>query len=96
MATQATKIKTFPIIIRNRLGVLYEGEIETFSSFNDTGEFDVLAFHINFITLIHTSLTLRLRGQVVKQLPVESGVLAVRGGQAEVYLGILHQDSIDS
>ena len=78
------------VVIRDRGGVLYEGKVDSLSSYNDQGPFDVLALHANFISIIKKSISLRLRGKVVEDLPVETGVMAVKANNVEVYLGILH------
>jgi F0F1-type ATP synthase epsilon subunit len=78
------------VLIRDRGGILYEGKVDSVSSFNDLGSFDVLPFHANFISLIKQSVSLRLRGKVVEELPIETGVMAVKENAVEVYMGILH------
>ena len=78
------------VLIRDRGGILYEGKVDSLSSFNDRGPFDVLALHANFISIVKRSVSLRLRGKVVEELPIETGVLVVKANVVEVYLGILH------
>lgn len=78
------------IMIRDRGGVLYEGKVDSLSSYNDKGPFDVLGLHANFISIIKKSVSLRLRGKVVEELPLETGVMVVKANTVEVYLGILH------
>lgn len=72
--------------IRDRKEQFFKGEAKTVSSLNDTGEFDVLPRHANFVTLI--------RGYVVvdKDLPSEkrfeigNGVLAAKTDAVDIYL----------
>lgn len=78
------------VVIRDRGGILYEGKVDSLSSSNEAGPFDILALHANFISIIRKSISLRLRGKVVEELPVETGVMAVKANSVEVYLGILH------
>ena len=78
------------VLIRDRGGVLYEGKIDSCSSFNDRGPFDVLPLHANFISIIRKSISLRLRGKVVEELPIETGIMALKKNNVEIYLGILH------
>lgn len=94
MARAAAQKKTveekLDVLIRDRGGALYEGKVDSLSSFNDRGPFDVLPLHSNFISLIKKSVALRLRGKVVEELPIETGVMVVQENKVEVYLGILH------
>ena len=57
---------------------------------NDQGPFDVLSLHANFISIIKKSVSLRYRGKIVEEMPVETGVMIVKENSVEVYLGILH------
>lgn len=79
-----------PVIIRDRTGILFEGDVDAVSSSNDAGPFDVLPLHANFISIIKEAVEVRYRGQMIKRIPVETGVLAVKEGQTEIYLGIQH------
>lgn len=85
-----TREYLLPLVVRDRTGVLFEGEVDAVSSVNDKGPFDVLPLHTNFISIITGAVELRHKGQMIKRIPLEQGVLAVREGRAEVYLGILH------
>jgi len=77
-------------IVRDRNGVLFEGKIDSLTSINDKGEFDVLPLHANFISIIHEFVTLRAHGKEIKTVPLKTGILAVRDNSIEVFLGILH------
>lgn len=77
-------------MVRDRAGLLFEGEVDAVSSYNDKGPFDVLPLHTNFISLIQKSVTLHQSERLSQELQIGSGVLMVREGRAEVYLGILH------
>jgi len=77
------------VLIRDREGILFQGEAESVSSFNDRGPFDVLPYHANFITLIQNEVRVRQVGGGEEKIPLTSGVLRVRGNEVEVYVGIL-------
>lgn len=78
------------VIIRDRNNLLFQGPVDTISSFNDKGPFDILPEHENFISLINKAVIIHLPGKQEKRIEVESGVLKVRENNVEVYLGILH------
>ena len=81
---------TFSIVVRNRAGVVYEGEAYALSSYNAKGAFDVLPLHTNFISLIKTSIHIYKKDGVEEELPIDTGVLYVKKNKVEVYLGILY------
>lgn len=85
--TQAPPLRAF---VRDRTKILFAGEAEAITSFNEKGEFDILAFHENFISLISKELRIRIKGGTVQTIPVASGVATVKQNVVEVYLGILH------
>jgi len=78
------------VLIRDREGILFQGEAEYVSSFNDKGPFDVLSYHTNFISLIKKSVTVRRVGGAEESIPLEIGVMKVKENRVEVYVGIIH------
>lgn len=76
------------VLIRDREGVLFEGEAEAVSSFNDKGPFDLLPYHANFITLIQNEVRVRRVGGGEEKTALTSGVLRVKENKVEVYVGI--------
>lgn len=78
------------VLVRDRSGIVFEGQAEAVSSVNDKGPFDVLPLHANFISLIRQSLTISIQGEVRRELEIPGGVLTVKENKVEVYLGILH------
>ncbi|KKU51058.1 MAG: hypothetical protein A3H69_04840 [Candidatus Sungbacteria bacterium RIFCSPLOWO2_02_FULL_47_9] len=82
--------QTLSILVRDREGILFEGEAESVSSVNETGKFDVLALHANFISIINEYITLRTPDGITKTIPLRIGIIKVRENLVEVYLGILH------
>ncbi len=81
--------QTLVTTIRDRAGVVFEGPVEALSSYNDTGPFDVLSLHANFISIIHNAVVLHLKGNVEQTISLETGVMRVHENKVEVYLGII-------
>ena len=81
---------TLVLIVRDRAGVIFEGEVDAVSSYNESGPFDVLPLHTNFISLIQKMLSIHRKEKVLQRVRVGSGVLSVHENKVEVYLGILH------
>lgn len=82
------------VVIRDRTGILFQGNTESISSYNEKGIFDVLPLHTNFITLIEKEIVLRVPPGIEKRLSVEAGVLKVKENKVEVYLGIIRRERI--
>lgn len=75
--------------VRNRQGLVFEGQVKAVSSINKKGAFDVLPRHANFVCTIQKRLALhRSDGQVV-DIKVESGIMEVHRDQVLVFLGII-------
>lgn len=79
---------TFQLTVQSREGLLYKGSVQSLTSKNEAGKFDVLAQHANFITLISSILEFREENGNLKQLKIDNGLLRVKGSSVEVYLGI--------
>lgn len=80
-----TKIK---VKIRDTQNVVFEGEVDRISSFNDVGRFDVFPMHANFISIIHHELALYDNHQKVKELKIEQAVMKVKQDSVHIFLGM--------
>jgi len=76
-------------VIQDRNTLLFQGEVEAISSFNDKGPFDILPRHANFISIIKKHVVIHLPRKEEKRIELESGILKVRDNNVEIYLGIL-------
>lgn len=68
--------------------IVFEGEVERISSYNDMGPFDIYPMHANFISILRQELALYNKKEKVKELKFEQAVLKVRQDQAKIFLGI--------
>ena len=76
------------VIIMNREQILFQGEVKSLTSVNITGEFDILARHQNFISVIKEKVVLRpAEGQPI-QYPITQGIMHVVSNSVRVFLGI--------
>ncbi len=89
----------FHLKVASREGIVFEGDVDSITSFNEKGKFDVLASHENFISLIKKGLTVRefggsegtdAKGKKVpeKEIGFDNALLRVRDNNVEVFLGI--------
>ena len=74
--------------IRDTENVLFEGETDRISSFNEVGPFDIYPMHANFNSIINNKLTLYNKKKVIKELSFEQAVMKVKKDEAHIYLGI--------
>ena len=79
---------TISLLIQSRDDILFEGLIQSMTSYNDTGKFDILPDHANFISLINKSITIRPLEGDIKEIPIDNGVLRVIDNKIEIYLGV--------
>ena len=78
--------KTIMVDIRNRKDQFFRGEAKTVSSVNETGEFDVLPEHANFVTLIKAYVVVDKDLTTEKKFEIDGGVLAAKTDSVDVYL----------
>ena len=69
--------------------VYFEGNIDSVSAVNDTGPFDVLARHHNFVTLLNPcDLVIRTGGKTDEKITIARGVMQVKADDVVVFLDI--------
>ncbi len=76
------------VIVRDRKGVVWEGEATAVTGRNIAGPFDVLPQHANFISIISKKLVIKTADKKNREFNVESGILQVRENKVMVYLGV--------
>lgn len=67
---------------------VYDGDIKAFSSKNDSGPFDILPFHANFISIIHENIVIHEASKNKKEIPIKTAVLKALENNLTVFLGI--------
>ncbi len=83
-----TDNRRFHLKVHSRQGLVFEGDVDSITSFNETGKFDILAQHANFISLIKKSLTIRDSTGKLREIKVDNALLRMKENQVEVYLGV--------
>ncbi len=69
-------------------GILFEGDIQSLTSYNSKGRFDILAYHANFISIIYKSIKIvDVKGNA-KEMNIEKALLRNKQNNLEIYLGI--------
>jgi F0F1-type ATP synthase epsilon subunit len=79
------------VVIRNREKVIFDGDAIALSSMNSEGPFDVLAQHINFISIIREHITIYKPDKTKQEYNLRIGLMKVTGNKIEIYVGIAPQ-----
>ncbi len=75
--------------IHSRGGTLFSGVVLSLSAQNNTGKFDIMAQHANFISLIKGTVV--YRDAITKQdhtVPIDQAILRATGNSVDIYLGL--------
>jgi F0F1-type ATP synthase epsilon subunit len=79
--------KWLHLTILSREQVVFDDDVLSITSVNDTGEFDVLEMHAQFITLIKDRMLVRGK-QGEKEYPLDHGIMKVNQDKVVVFLGM--------
>jgi F0F1-type ATP synthase epsilon subunit len=80
--------KLLNLVVKNREGVQYDGQVRAVTSYNTKGQFDVLPMHTNFITILKKKMVIHKADGSKQEIGVDNGVMKVLADKIEVYLGI--------
>ncbi|HCM51641.1 TPA: hypothetical protein DIS56_00695 [Candidatus Saccharibacteria bacterium] len=81
--------KTIGVKIYSPSKVYFDGQALTFSAVNDTGPFDILPRHKNFMSLLRPcNIRIRKPDNLEFVLPISRGVLHVKQDKVTVFLDI--------
>lgn len=81
--------KTIQVKVFSAYENYYDGPAQSISAENDTGPFDVLPRHHNFMTLINKGeVVIRTDGSENKKLRIEKGIMHVRKNKVTVFLDV--------
>jgi F0F1-type ATP synthase epsilon subunit len=69
-------------------GTVYNQDVKAISSTNDTGDFDILGYHANFISIIQKKVIVHQMDGSLREFPVEVAVLKAISNKVEIFLGI--------
>ena len=80
---------TFHLKIYSPFKIYFEGDVESISAINDTGPFDILAGHHNFITLLSPcDLVIRANNIDDESIKITRGIMQVKSDNVIVFLDV--------
>ena len=88
MTKDITKGGKMTVSIKNKKEQLYLGDASSLTSKNERGVFDILPFHVNFITLIFDFIVIDRNLASEKRYEMENGVLYTISNKVEIYIGL--------
>jgi F0F1-type ATP synthase epsilon subunit len=75
------------LTIKNRDKVVFEGNVNTVSSYNKVGLFNILKDHSNFISIIEKKILIN-QGGATQEIDINNGLIKVRDNKIWIYIGI--------
>ncbi|MDO8335488.1 MAG: hypothetical protein Q7T74_01745 [Candidatus Saccharibacteria bacterium] len=74
------------LYIRDPQMLIYQGIVDSISTTNSKGVFDILGVHENFITIIKDKIIYR-NDDGVKEVPITTGILKVEENIVHIFVG---------
>jgi hypothetical protein len=81
------------VMIRNRRQVIFNDDIKALTSKNDTGVFDILPEHSNFISVLKDEITLHKLDGTKQIIPLKNGIIKVKDTGVKCYIDLLTVDT---
>lgn len=80
--------KTMHVKVYAPFKVYYDDEAFSITAVNDTGPFDILPKHHNFMTLISTGEVIVRHERGEEKIPIQRGVMHVKADEVVVFLDV--------
>lgn len=88
MKKEITKRDTISVSIKNKKEQLFLGDAMSITSKNERGVFDILPYHVNFITLIFDFIVIDRNMPTERRFEMENGVLYTLANKIDIYIGL--------
>jgi F-type H+-transporting ATPase subunit epsilon len=88
-AAISAKAEKFHLKVYSPFRVYFEGDANSVSAINDTGPFDILAHHHNFLTLLNPcDLVIRSKNYDDEKIRISRGIMQVKADDVVVFLDV--------
>ena len=77
----------FHLKVYSPFKMFYDGDVVSVTAVNDTGMFDILAGHHNFLTLL-SPCEIVIRGSVEEKIKINRGIMHVKADDVTVFLDV--------
>lgn len=68
--------------------IYFDGDAQSISAINDTGPFDILPKHHNFMTLINPGDVIVRSEKGEEKIPIQRGIMHVKADEVVVFLDV--------
>ncbi|OGH16208.1 MAG: hypothetical protein A3C30_02530 [Candidatus Levybacteria bacterium RIFCSPHIGHO2_02_FULL_40_18] len=79
--------RTISVVIKNKDGVVFEGDAKALTSINEKGIFDVLPLHENFVSVVRDFIRIHKANGTSQDIKIGEGVIKVIQNKVNVYVG---------
>lgn len=76
------------VTVRTPEGVVFEDAVRALSATNESGLFDIIYEHTNFVTVLTGDVLLHLQDGSEKNFAVQTGVLRAFNSEVDVLIGV--------
>ena len=84
-----TSTTSIHVTVRDRNRVIYEADATAITTYNETGLFDILPQHANFISLVEKSLVVHTVDGKKTTITINNGLLKVKDNAVHCYVNLL-------
>lgn len=81
------------VMVRNRRQLLFDDTVKAVTSVNDTGIFDILPEHSNFISVLKEYIKIHKMDGTEQVIPLRNGVIKVKDSGVKCYIDLLTAES---
>lgn len=67
--------------------VVFDSKATSVSSRNETGRFDILPLHTNFISIVREFILIQINAEQKKEIVIKSGILRVYENNVQIFVG---------
>lgn len=82
------ELKPIRLTVQNNNEILFEGQVDRITSYNEFGKFDVYPMHANFISILEKKMEIYAKNQKIKEIPFEKAIMKVKNDEVNIFLGI--------
>ncbi len=88
MANVKAPPKTMHVKVHTPFKVYFDGQAVSVSAANETGPFDILAGHHNFMTLLTPCNIVLDTGRDKETIPIQRGIMHVKADEVIIFLDV--------
>lgn len=81
-------LKPIRLTVQNNNEILFEGQADRITSYNEFGKFDVYPMHANFISILEKKMEVYSKNQKIKEIEFEKAIMKVKNDEVNIFLGI--------